>query len=76
MRNDGPAWDSGCHGAGTVRGEAVIDNYARRVLAGVNFRGVAHQTNKLLRAGPVSSAAEAGNLKLVKGNWIGQFLLD
>jgi predicted phage terminase large subunit-like protein len=22
----------------------------------------------------VSSAAEAGNLKLVKGNWIGQFL--
>jgi predicted phage terminase large subunit-like protein len=24
--------------------------------------------------GPVSSAAEAGNLKLVKGNWIGQFL--
>jgi len=55
-------------------GKADIDNFARRIVTGYSFRGIPHHTNKLLRAGPLSSAAEAGNVFLVKGPWISAFL--
>lgn len=55
-------------------GKSMIDHYARQVLAGYDFKGVRATGSKEIRANPVSSAAEAGNIKLVRGPWIGAFL--
>lgn len=55
-------------------GKSVIDHYARRVLLGYTFRGRRSTGNKEARAEPVSSAAEADNVKLVKGAWNAEFL--
>ncbi len=50
-------------------GVEVIDHYARNVLVGYTFRGVKTTGPKEERANPVSSAAEAGNVKIVRGTW-------
>jgi predicted phage terminase large subunit-like protein len=55
-------------------GVNMIDHYARVVLKGWPFRGVKTTGPKEVRANPVSSAAEAGNVKLLRGAWIGAFL--
>lgn len=55
-------------------GVAQIDYYNRQVLKGYTFRGVKTTGPKEERASPVSSAAEAGNVKLVRGSWNGDFL--
>lgn len=55
-------------------GKDVIDHYARTVLQGYNFKGARSTGNKIDRAGPVASAAELGNVKLVSGHWISDFL--
>jgi predicted phage terminase large subunit-like protein len=55
-------------------GKDVISYYQREVLKGYDFKGVRSTGSKIERAGPVASAAEAGNLLLVSGHWIGDFL--
>jgi predicted phage terminase large subunit-like protein len=55
-------------------GKTVIDYYRRKVLSGYNFRPRRPSGNKRVRAGPVSSQAEAGNVKLVRGRWNAAFL--
>ena len=55
-------------------GKSMIDHYARTVLLGLDFDGVPSLREKVLRAGPFSSAAQAGNFKLVNGRWIADFL--
>ena len=55
-------------------GVGQIDYYARQVLKGFTFRGVRSTGPKEERAAPVSSAAEAGNIRLVNGTWINAFL--
>jgi len=55
-------------------GADVINYYSRNVLAGFEFRGVKTSGPKTERAGPVSSAAEAGNIFIVQGPWNGEFL--
>jgi len=55
-------------------GVIVIDHYARVVLKGYSFRGYKTTGDKEVRANPVSSAAEAGNVKLLRGSWITTFL--
>lgn len=55
-------------------GVSQIDYYARQVLKGYSFWGVRTTGSKQERATPVSSAAEAGNIKLVNGKWINAFL--
>lgn len=55
-------------------GVNTIDHYRRRVLKGFTFRGVKSSGSKEVRANPVSSMAEAGNIKLVRGPWINDFL--
>lgn len=52
----------------------TIDHYARDVLKGYNFRGDRVTGDKRTRAGPLSSASEAGNVKLVRGRWNSAFL--
>jgi len=55
-------------------GVNVIDHYRRQVLPGFDFRGVPSTGSKEVRANPVASQAEAGNVKLVRGSWINAFL--
>jgi predicted phage terminase large subunit-like protein len=55
-------------------GVNTIDNYVRRVLLGFACRGDRPTGPKDVRANPVSSQAEAGNVKLVRGAWIPAFL--
>lgn len=59
---------------GGASGVTIIDHYARSVLVGYNFRGDKPSKNKIARAGAWSSAAEAGNVKLLCGPWIEEFL--
>ena len=55
-------------------GVKMIDDYRRRVLMGWDFDGVPSTGSKEVRANPVASQAEAGNIKLVRGPWINAFL--
>ena len=55
-------------------GVTVIDHYARNVLVGYAFTGVKTTGPKEERAIPVSTAAEAGNIKIVRAAWNGEFL--
>lgn len=59
---------------GGASGVNTIDHYAREVLKGFTFRGKRPSGDKEIRANPVSSAAEAGNVKLVRGDWVMDFL--
>ena len=55
-------------------GVIASDHYQRRVLLGYDFRSIRSTGSKAQRAGPVSSAAQAGNIKLVRGHWNEAFL--
>ncbi|USK72670.1 phage terminase large subunit [Peribacillus asahii] len=55
-------------------GVNTIDHYRRRVLKGFAFYGDKVSGSKEVRANPLSAAAEAGNVKLVRGAWINDFL--
>ncbi len=55
-------------------GVESVDHYAREVLKGFAFYGVKTTGPKEERAAPVSSAAEAKNVKLVQGTWNSMFL--
>jgi len=55
-------------------GVAQIDHYARNVLKGFYFMGVKTTGSKLVRAQPLSAAAEHGNIKIVRGWWNEIFL--
>jgi len=54
-------------------GVIVVDIYIR-MLAGYDVRGQPASGEKLVRAGPLSAQAEAGNVKLVAGPWNRKFL--
>ncbi|MHB8182849.1 MAG: phage terminase large subunit [Candidatus Desulforudaceae bacterium] len=51
----------------------TIDYYTR-ILAGFAFRGDRPTGSKEIRAEPLSAQAEAGNVKLVAGTWVQDFL--
>jgi len=55
-------------------GKNTIDRYRREVLKGFACYGHKTTGSKEMRANPVSSAAEAGNVKLVRGTWINDYL--
>jgi len=57
-------------------GVNTVDHYRRNVLPGYDFKGVPSTGDKSMRAGPVSAAAEAGNVKIVRGAWDIQGFLD
>jgi len=52
----------------------TIDHYARHILKGFAFKGVPSTGSKEVRAQPVSAAAEAGNVFIVRGDWNSAFL--
>jgi len=55
-------------------GVNTIDHYTRHVLMGWDFKGIRSTGSKEERANPLSSQAEAGNVKLIRGTWITEFL--
>jgi predicted phage terminase large subunit-like protein len=55
-------------------GVNTIDHYQRHVLPGFIVYGVRSTGSKSERAAPVSSAAEAGNVRLLRGHWNAAFL--
>ena len=55
-------------------GLGVISHYQRDVLKGYAFHESRTTGDKELRANPMSSASEAGNVKLLMGAWIPTFL--
>ena len=54
---------------GGASGKGLVSHYARNVLVGFDFKGVRPSGNKVARAMPFSAAAEAGNVRLVRGSW-------
>ena len=58
---------------GGATGKIVIDDY-RRKLVGFNFRGEPAKKDKRERAKPVSSYAEAGNIRLLNRPWTSDLL--
>lgn len=55
-------------------GVDVIAHYQRSVLVGFNVRGDKVTGNKIERMGPLAAAAQAGNVKLLRGPWNAAFL--
>ncbi len=55
-------------------GVAIIDHYRRNILRGFAFRGDKVDKAKTQRAGPFASQAEGGNVFLVNGAWVPNFL--
>lgn len=59
---------------GGSSGKNTIDHYQRNVLKGFAFYGDPATGSKEIRANPLSSAAEAGNVFLVEAPWNADFL--
>lgn len=55
-------------------GKQNTDYYRRQVLSGYTFYGHRTTGSKEVRANPASSQAAAGNIKLLRGPWISDFL--
>ena len=55
-------------------GKNLIDQYARYVLPGCDFLGIRATGDKATRARPFAAAAANGNVRLVRGPWITDFL--
>ncbi len=55
-------------------GKTVVSYYRRIVLAGFEFHGLPSSGSKIERAKPFAGRAGKGDVKLVAGGWIGEFL--
>ena len=55
-------------------GLAVTHHYATKILVGWDYRGIRATGDKVTRAGPFSSAAEHGNVKIMRAPWNGALL--
>jgi predicted phage terminase large subunit-like protein len=55
-------------------GKALVDQYARYVLPGYNFGAMRSTGDKTTRARPFAAAAANGNVRLVRGVWLTEWL--
>ena len=55
-------------------GVNTVYHYVTRVLSDFTVRGQRATGSKVERAGPVSSQADVGNVRLLRGTWLGPFL--
>lgn len=55
-------------------GKSLVNMYSRTVLPGFDFQGVQATGSKATRAKPLESAVANGNVKLVEGPWIKEYL--
>jgi predicted phage terminase large subunit-like protein len=54
---------------GGSAGKTLMDQYARKLLLGYDFKGEVPSGSKESRANPLAAAAEAGNVYLVRAPW-------
>jgi predicted phage terminase large subunit-like protein len=71
---DGPTVDIWMEQEPGSSGVNTIDHYRRIVLKGYTFRGNKTTGTKEARANPVSAAAEAGNVKILRATWVNTLL--
>jgi predicted phage terminase large subunit-like protein len=57
-------------------GKRVIATHSTGIFKGFNYLGVQSTGSKIVRAGPVSSACQNGNVKIVSGSWNNEFLSE
>jgi len=55
-------------------GKALVDQYARYVLSGYDFQGIRSTGDKLTRARPFSAAVVNGNVRVMRGSWLTEWL--
>jgi predicted phage terminase large subunit-like protein len=55
-------------------GKAIIDQFARYVLPGYDFMGIRSTGDKVTRARPFSAAVANGNVRVVRGSWLTDWL--
>lgn len=55
-------------------GKALIDQYARFVLPGYDFAGIRSTGDKITRARPFAAAVANGNVRVVRGRWLTDWL--
>jgi len=55
-------------------GKNIIDQYARYVLPGYDFGGIRSTGDKLSRARPFAAAVANGNVRVVRGPWLTDWL--
>jgi predicted phage terminase large subunit-like protein len=55
-------------------GKALMDQYARYVLPGYDFEAIRATGDKTTRARPFAAAAANGNVRLVRGPWLSDWL--
>ena len=55
-------------------GKALIDQYARNVLPGYDFAGIRATGDKVTRARPFAAAVANGNVRVVRGPWLTDWL--
>jgi predicted phage terminase large subunit-like protein len=54
----------------------AVSHLMRNVLDGFTVRAITSSSKKIVRADPVSAQAEAGNISLVNGPWVEDFLAE
>lgn len=55
-------------------GKALVDQYARYVIPGYDFEGIRSTGDKLTRARPFAAAVANGNVRVVRGPWLSDWL--
>jgi len=55
-------------------GKALIDQFARYVVPGYDFQGIRSTGDKLTRSRPFSAAVANGNIRVVRGPWLTDWL--
>mgnify|MGYP006274688045 CR=1 FL=1 len=55
-------------------GKAIVDQYARYVVPGHDFQGIRSTGDKITRARPFSAAVANGNVRVVRGPWLTDWL--
>ncbi|HIG18525.1 MAG TPA: hypothetical protein EYQ31_15275 [Candidatus Handelsmanbacteria bacterium] len=55
-------------------GKALIDQYARYILPGFDLMGIRATGDKVTRARPLAAAVANGNVRLVRGAWLTDWL--
>ncbi len=55
-------------------GKALVDQYARYVIPGYDFQGIRATGDKVTRARPFAAAVANGNVRVVRGPWLSDWL--
>jgi predicted phage terminase large subunit-like protein len=55
-------------------GKALVDQYARYVVPGYDFQGIRSTGDKVTRARPFAAAVANGNVRIVRGTWLSDWL--